>query len=157
MLTGKSSSGVVLERFELYSTKAHYYLVGHDKAATAFKLLKLSRLEAELEATEDPCTYTKDECTALLRRVRDGNARIGGLQFVCKVRVDAAHSTSRSHTGQPCCQLSLAHVADFPLSVDPCMMLDLHAMARLSSARLESSLQHQYLDQLFQPAIAVLL
>ena len=76
---------VVLEKFELYSTKAHYYLVGHDKAATAFRLLKLSRLEAELEASEDPCTYTKAECTALLRRIRDGNTRIGGLQSVCKV------------------------------------------------------------------------
>ena len=87
MFTDDSSrTGVVLERFELYSTKAHHYLVGHDKAATAFRLLKLSRLEAELEASEDPCTYTKDECTALLRRIRDGNARIGGLQFVCKVR-----------------------------------------------------------------------
>ena len=58
--------GIVLEKFELYSTKSHYYLVGHDKAATAFKLLKLSRLEAELEAIEDPHIYSKAECTALL-------------------------------------------------------------------------------------------
>ena len=77
---------VVLEKFELYSTKSHYYLVGHDKAATSFKLLKLSRLEAELEANEDPHVYTKAECTALLRSIRDGNLRIGGLQSVCKVR-----------------------------------------------------------------------
>lgn len=77
---------VVLQKFELYSTKSHYYLVGHDKAATSFRLLKLSRLEAELEASSDPCTYTKAECTALLRRIRDGNIRIGGLQSVCKVR-----------------------------------------------------------------------
>lgn len=81
-----SGQPAVLEKFELYSTKSHYYLVGHDKAATAFRLLKLSRLEAELEASADPCTYTKAECTALLRRIRDGNIRIGGLQSVCKVR-----------------------------------------------------------------------
>ena len=86
MFSDGSGQRVVLEKFELYSTKAHYYLVGHDKAATAFRLLKLSRLEAELEASEDPCTYTKAECTALLRRIRDGNTRIGGLQSVCKVR-----------------------------------------------------------------------
>ncbi|KAL0027916.1 hypothetical protein WJX79_002536 [Trebouxia sp. C0005] len=84
MFSDGSGQRVVLEKFELYSTKAHYYLVGHDKAATAFRLLKLSRLEAELEASEDPCTYTKAECTALLRRIRDGNTRIGGLQSVCK-------------------------------------------------------------------------
>jgi len=77
MFSDGSGQRVVLEKFELYSTKAHYYLVGHDK---------LSRLEAELEASEDPCTYTKAECTALLRRIRDGNTRIGGLQSVCKVR-----------------------------------------------------------------------
>ena len=82
----ESGQPVVLEKFELYSTKSHYYLVGHDKASTAFRLLKLSRLEAELEASADPCTYTKAECTALLRRIRDGNIRIGGLQSVCKVR-----------------------------------------------------------------------
>ena len=82
----ESGQPVVLEKFELYSTKSHYYLVGHDKASTAFRLLKLSRLEAELEASADPCTYTKAECTALLRRIRDGNNRIGGLQSVCKVR-----------------------------------------------------------------------
>lgn len=85
MFSGVPGRRVVLEKFELYSTKSHYYLVGHDKAATAFRLLKLSRLEAELEASEDPCTYTKAECTALLRRIRDGNIRIGGLQSVCKV------------------------------------------------------------------------
>ncbi|DBA74413.1 TPA: hypothetical protein ACH3X1_011168 [Trebouxia sp. C0004] len=84
MFSDGSAQRVILEKFELYSTKAHYYLVGHDKAATAFRLLKLSRLEAELEASEDPCTYTKAECTTLLRRIRDGNTRIGGLQSVCK-------------------------------------------------------------------------
>ena len=80
-----SGQQVVLEKFELYSTKSHHYLVGHDKAATAFRLLKLSRVQAELEASADPCTYTKAECTALLRQIRDGNLRIGGLQSVCKV------------------------------------------------------------------------
>ena len=95
---------VVLEKFELYSTKSHYYLVGHDKAATAFRVLKLSRLEAELEASADPCTYTKAECTALLRRIRDGNIRIGGLQSVCKVHsatssiVVLATNKSAGHT-----------------------------------------------------------
>lgn len=91
------SRGVVLEKFELYSTKSHYYLVGHDKAATAFKLLKVSRLEAELEAIEDPHEYTKAECTALLRSIRDGNLRIGGLQSVCKVSL--AWSEVCSHRG----------------------------------------------------------
>ena len=91
MFVRPSSQGVVSEKFELYSTKSHYYLVGHDKAATAFKLLKLSRLEAELEAIEDPHIYTKVECTALLRSIRDGNLRIGGLQSVCKGRESRWH------------------------------------------------------------------
>ena len=96
---------VVLEKFELYSTKSHYYLVGHDKAATSFRLLKLSRLEADLEASEDPCTYTKAECTALLRRIRDGNIRIGGLQSVCKVGRNSMYrrySSSRRCTCRIC-------------------------------------------------------
>lgn len=98
------TQGVVLEKFELYSTKSHYYLVGHDKAATAFKLLKLSRLEAELEAIEDPHIYTKVECTALLRSIRDGNLRIGGLQSVCKVRkrcLEWRCSDTHHHTATP--------------------------------------------------------
>jgi len=103
MFSDGSGQRVVLEKFELYSTKAHYYLVGHDKAATAFRLLKLSRLEAELEASEDPCTYTKAECTALLRRIRDGNTRIGGLQSVCKVR----------STASCCCLLRRAHTDSY--------------------------------------------
>lgn len=96
MFAQVSSPDVVLEKFELYSTKSHYYLVGHDKAATAFKLLKVSRLEAELEAIEDPHLYNKVECTALLRSIRDGNLRIGGLQSVCKVLLSPVHRCNAS-------------------------------------------------------------
>ncbi|KAK9823645.1 hypothetical protein WJX72_004414 [[Myrmecia] bisecta] len=80
-----ASSHPVLQKFSLYQTKTRCYLVGRTKDESQWKVLKFSRLEPiVLEASEDPSTYTRHECTALLKQVDGGNAQHGGLQLVCE-------------------------------------------------------------------------
>lgn len=94
------AGGPVLTKFLLYQTKTRAYLVGQDKTAETYHILKFSRAEASsLDVSEDPTAYTKQECSALLRQVHAGNLPHGGIQLVCQVRSPATpfgHGAIRS-------------------------------------------------------------
>lgn len=61
----------------------NYYIIGRDKKKTFWKVLKIDRLESsELKIYEDSTTYREDECAELLKRLDEGNKKIGGLKLV---------------------------------------------------------------------------
>ncbi|GMY34839.1 phosphoinositide phosphatase SAC2-like isoform X1 [Fagus crenata] len=77
--TGCSS----LQSFRLYETFSHYYIIGRDKLKTFWKVLKIDRLEtSELNIIEDSTTYGENECADLLKRLDEGNKKMGGLKLV---------------------------------------------------------------------------
>lgn len=81
-----SSSPAPLEKFQVYCTRGFHYIVGSDKAESAFRVLKLSRHGGpELEAFEDATIYSKSQCSALLSQIHAGNLLHKGLQLVCEV------------------------------------------------------------------------
>eukprot|EP00891_Asterochloris_glomerata_P001020 jgi/Astpho2/1020/e_gw1.00016.22.1_t len=80
-----SSSPAPLEKFQVYCTRGFHYIVGSDKAESAFRVLKLSRHGGpELEAFEDATIYSKSQCSALLSQIHAGNLLHKGLQLVCE-------------------------------------------------------------------------
>ncbi|XP_076885758.1 phosphoinositide phosphatase SAC2-like [Bidens hawaiensis] len=73
-----------LQKFRLYETRSNFYMIGRSKNRSAWRVLKIDRSEpTELNITEDPTTYTENECCDLLKRIHDGNKSTGGLRFVC--------------------------------------------------------------------------
>ncbi|KAK8618691.1 hypothetical protein V6N13_132674 [Hibiscus sabdariffa] len=72
-----------LQKFRLYETRSHFYMIGRDKNGTVWRVLKIDRLEpSELNILEDSTTFSEIECSDLLRRIHDGNRATGGLKFV---------------------------------------------------------------------------
>ncbi|KAK8524737.1 hypothetical protein V6N13_015750 [Hibiscus sabdariffa] len=72
-----------LQKFRLYETRSHFYMIGRDKNRTDWRVLKIDRLEpSELNILEDSTTYSDIECSDLLRRIHEGNRSTGGLKFV---------------------------------------------------------------------------
>ncbi|KAJ4952223.1 hypothetical protein NE237_029055 [Protea cynaroides] len=72
-----------LQKFKLYETRSHFYMVGRDKSRTFWRVLKIDRLEpSELNILEDSTTYSHDECCDLLKRIHEGNRSTGGLKLV---------------------------------------------------------------------------
>ncbi|PIA51250.1 hypothetical protein AQUCO_01100235v1 [Aquilegia coerulea] len=75
-----------LEKFKLYETRARFYLIGSDRNKFYFRVLKIDRSEpSELNISEDPVVYSKQEVKNLLQRISEGNRATGGLTFVFKV------------------------------------------------------------------------
>lgn len=61
----------------------NFYVIGHNKSKTAWRVLKIDRLEpSKLNVFEDSTTYSEIECSDLLTRLNDGNKSTGGLKFV---------------------------------------------------------------------------
>ncbi|GAA0165237.1 phosphatase [Lithospermum erythrorhizon] len=72
-----------LQKFRLYETSSHFYIIGRDKSRTFWRLLKIDRLDpCELSIHEDPTIYSENECIDLLSRINEGNKFTGGLKFV---------------------------------------------------------------------------
>ncbi len=87
---------VALRKFYLYSTIQRLYLVARSKDRQAWRLVKFNRdpvVPTELEAVEDPVTYTEKEMAMLLTQISAGNAGHGGIKF--EVTVSLIH-TQRS-------------------------------------------------------------
>lgn len=58
-------------------------MVGRDKSKKFWRVLKIDRsAPSELLVFEDPTVYNYHECSALLRRIDEGNMYAGGLKFV---------------------------------------------------------------------------
>ncbi|CAN1287336.1 Phosphoinositide phosphatase SAC2 [Linum perenne] len=77
------SNSVYLQKFRLYETRLHFYMIGRDKSRTLWKVLKIDRSDlSELNILEDSTSYSESECCELLRRIHEGNKSIGGLKFV---------------------------------------------------------------------------
>ncbi|KAM7277895.1 hypothetical protein ACFE04_005029 [Oxalis oulophora] len=75
-----------LEKFNLYETRARFYLIGSDKHKKFFRVLKIDRSEpSDLNLSEDPVVYSPQEVKSLLQRIAEGNRATGGLNFVAKV------------------------------------------------------------------------
>ncbi|CAA2969418.1 phosphoinositide phosphatase SAC2-like isoform X1 [Olea europaea subsp. europaea] len=76
-------SGNYLQKFRLYETRSHFYMIGRDKRRTCWKVLKIDRSEqSELNIIEDSTTYSEIECYDLVKRIHEGNKSTGGLKFV---------------------------------------------------------------------------
>lgn len=86
-----------LERYLLYETRLHYYLVGHTRSRREWRLLKIPRepdpfddgSEASdpggsLGLVQDPCVYSEKEMGQLLWRLQTGNEHHGGIKLVKK-------------------------------------------------------------------------
>ncbi|GAQ79856.1 Sac domain-containing Phosphoinositide Phosphatase [Klebsormidium nitens] len=80
-----AEAGYSLEKFNLYETRARYYLVGWSKDRQHWRILKIDRSEPEdLSLSEDPAVYSQAECKSVLQTVAEGNRSTGGLQLVTK-------------------------------------------------------------------------
>ncbi|KMT04765.1 hypothetical protein BVRB_7g169440 [Beta vulgaris subsp. vulgaris] len=72
-----------LAKFKLYETRANFYMVGRDKSKMYWRVLKIDRSAiSNLDVFEDPTVYSYRECTALLKRIDEGNKHTGGLKVV---------------------------------------------------------------------------
>ncbi|CAL1399579.1 unnamed protein product [Linum trigynum] len=81
--TPPASNSAYLQKFRLYETRSHLYMIGRDKSRNFWKVLKIDRSDlSELNILEDPTSYSEIECCDLLRRIHEGNKTIGGLKFV---------------------------------------------------------------------------
>ncbi|GAB2217534.1 hypothetical protein Drorol1_Dr00000731 [Drosera rotundifolia] len=79
-------SSFLLEKFNLYETRARFYLVGSDRSKRFFRVLKIDRSEpSDLNISEDPVVYSSQEVKNLLQRISEGNRATGGLASVAKV------------------------------------------------------------------------
>ncbi|KAK9073206.1 hypothetical protein SSX86_007530 [Deinandra increscens subsp. villosa] len=84
-----------LEKFNLYETRARYYLIGSDRKKRFFRVLKIDRMEpSDLNISEDPVVYPPQEVKSLLHRIAEGNRATGGCIFVNKVYGIAGRLTS---------------------------------------------------------------
>ncbi|KAI7739861.1 hypothetical protein M8C21_020872 [Ambrosia artemisiifolia] len=84
--TSEPESSYSLEKFNLYETRARYYLIGSDRNKRFFRVLKIDRMESsELNISEDPVVYPPQEVKSLLHRISEGNRATGGCIFVNKV------------------------------------------------------------------------
>ncbi|BDA44397.1 probable phosphoinositide phosphatase SAC1 at N-terminal half [Coccomyxa sp. Obi] len=75
---------VALRKFYLYSTIQRLYLVARSKDRQSWRLVKFNRdpvVPTELEAVEDPVTYSEKEMAMLLSQISAGNAGHGGIKF----------------------------------------------------------------------------
>ena len=77
-----------LEKFVLYQTMSHLYIVGCDKRQASYRVLKILRAAAGGDcklgdvATEDSCAYSKVELKEMLEMIHEGNRTHGGLSRV---------------------------------------------------------------------------
>lgn len=72
-----------LAKFKLYETRANFYMVGRDSSKRFWRILKIDRsAPSNLAVFEDPTVYSFTECSAILKRIDEGNKHIGGLKFV---------------------------------------------------------------------------
>lgn len=57
--------------------------MGRGRKKTSWKVLIIDRMEpSELNISEDPTTYTAEECSDLLKTLHQGNRSMGGLKLV---------------------------------------------------------------------------
>jgi hypothetical protein len=85
---------VALRKFYLYSTIQRIYLVARSKDRQAWRLVKFNRdpvVPTELEAVEDPVTYSEKEMAMLLSQISAGNASHGGIKFEVTVCISSVH------------------------------------------------------------------
>ncbi|PSC75191.1 phosphoinositide phosphatase SAC1 [Micractinium conductrix] len=74
--------------YTIYQTATRLYVVRHardsESGAEEWRVLKVDRTSAELEAAEDPTAYTRPQIQRLLATMHAGNQAHGGLQMVCE-------------------------------------------------------------------------
>jgi hypothetical protein len=73
-----------LEKFVLYETYSHFYLVGNDLLETSYRVIKIDRRVIRPKSLqdiikEDPNVYQKQELEDLLDMINEGNRTSGGL------------------------------------------------------------------------------
>lgn len=72
-----------LEKFVLYQTMSHIYIVGCDKRQASYRVLKIMRSAANGDlgdlVSEDYCAYSKTELKEMLEMIHEGNRTHGGL------------------------------------------------------------------------------
>jgi len=69
-----------MEHFVLYETSVTFYLVGHDRRQTRFRLLKIDRrVTNRMDIVEDGEVYNAHDMKIMLDMIRDGNVNTGGL------------------------------------------------------------------------------
>jgi hypothetical protein len=74
-----------LSEFVLYETQAQYLLVGNDKAASRFRILRISRGDGDLVARDDGADYTRAECHHAVEALHRAHANTGGVTKVADV------------------------------------------------------------------------
>ena len=86
----------LLRKFILYETRGKYWLIGRTKDRKQWRVLKLSRLEAnDLDVTEDPVIYTERECARLLAGIEAGHVHEGGSQLILQVLLPPCKCATR--------------------------------------------------------------
>ncbi len=79
-----------LERFELFQTVSHLYVVAYDKICFQYRILKFNRALSGPNVTladicqEDPIVYSNEEMNSMLEMVHEGNKMRGGLSKVAE-------------------------------------------------------------------------
>ena len=74
-----------LEKFVIYETQQHLYVVGCDRQQQKYRVLKVLRRSAPSLidlAQEDASSYSKDELRDVLEMAHEGNKQGGGLRRV---------------------------------------------------------------------------
>ncbi|XP_074288223.1 phosphoinositide phosphatase SAC2-like isoform X3 [Silene latifolia] len=72
-----------LDKFTLFETPSHFYVIGRDKERLRWRVLKIGRLEpSELVIFEDPTIYSYPQCKLLLEDIHEVNKLSGGRKFV---------------------------------------------------------------------------
>lgn len=74
-----------LEKFVIYETPQHVYIVGCDRQQLKYRVLKILRRNADTLtdlAQEDASSYSKDELRDVLEMAHEGNRSGGGLRRV---------------------------------------------------------------------------
>ena len=85
-----------LERFVIYETQQHLYVVGCDRQQLKYRVLKVLRRSAPSLidlAQEDASSYSKDELRDVLEMAHEGNKQGGGLRRVATGSVSYTHLT----------------------------------------------------------------
>ncbi|KEI41332.1 uncharacterized protein L969DRAFT_70805 [Mixia osmundae IAM 14324] len=72
---------LILEKYVLYETKMHFYLVATNQSDTRYRVLKIDRRfdASRVDLQEDDVIYTEQEKDSLLRSLEEGNKNAGGL------------------------------------------------------------------------------
>lgn len=73
-----------LEKFVLYETHSHFYLIGHDLLETSYRVIKIDRRIIRPKSLqeiikEDVNVYSKNDLEGLLDMINEGNRTSGGL------------------------------------------------------------------------------